>query len=321
MLGNKVVVLGGTGFVGRAVVNELSKLGYEITVCVRRPQRFREFALFQNTKVVELFEMTMESLNEVMAEKNILVNLMADRTTETESVEVEDLVAVTQKITQVVDHVAIQRIVHLSQIGADATQETNQYLAVLGESDAIIDNAVADVTIFRAGLLIGEGDETTTRFASQLDRFPLLPIYKSATEIQPLWIKDFAKAMAGSVREANTFGKKLEVVGEQRLTLKELAELVKDVKNMDDAFVLPMCTLNARIMSALGGLSPVRSISKEQTLNLSVDLISEQDFSVQFGFVPISLESVLFRSLVPNHLRARFNDMRQDAGRNAEELV
>ena len=51
ILGNKVSVFGGTGFVGREVVNELSKAGYEVTLLVRRPERYRDFALYANTVV------------------------------------------------------------------------------------------------------------------------------------------------------------------------------------------------------------------------------------------------------------------------------
>lgn len=321
MLGNKVVVLGGTGFVGRAIVNDLSKQGYEISVCVRRPQRHREFSLFQNTKVVELAEMTDELLNEVLDGSDILVNLIADMTAGSETVAISDLVEVTQKIKQSSDHAGTQRVIHLSQIGANSMQQTSKYLAALGESDAIINNVVAEETIFKAGLLIGERDETTSRFSSQLDRVALLPVYQAETLIQPLWIGDFAKAVVGSIKNSNTFGEKLELVGEERLSLKDLAERVKEVKGKESALVLPMCKLNAKIMSALGGFSPVSSISTEQTLNLSADLISNQDFSTQFGFIPISLEKVLSNTLVEDDIRARYNDMRQGAGRNVEELV
>ncbi len=320
MLGNKVVVLGGTGFVGRAVVNELSKQGYEISVCVRRPQRFREFALFQNTKIVELIAMTNESLNDVMQGKDILVNLIADQTSDTESIEIENIVELTQKIKLSADHVAIKRVIHLSQIGADAKQQKNKYLAALGEADTIIHNVTTDLTIFKAGLLIGEGDETSTRFGSQLNRAPILPVYQAETLVQPIWIRDFAKALVSAIKNLATYGKKLDVVGEQRLSLKALAEMVKKIKGKNDAFVIPMCTLNAKILSFFGGLSPVVSISKVQTLNLSADLISEQDFSTQFGFVPDSIEKVLLKYLSPVDIRARYNDMRQGAGRNIEEF-
>lgn len=321
MLGNKVVVLGGAGFVGRAVVNELSKQGFETSVCVRRLERYREYALYPNTKLVELSEYSDEALNQVMSGQDILVNLIADVTTGTESVEIGQQVEVTQRIKQVVDHAGIQRVMQLSQIGADATQQQNAYLSALGQADAIITNATAAVTILKAGLLIGDGDETTSRFNAQLNRLPLLPVYQSGRSVQPLGVADFAQAFVGSIKQSKLANQKVEVVGEQRLSLKELAEMVKEVKGEDEAFVLPMCGLNAKIMSFLGRFSPVCSVSKEQSLILSADLVSEQDFSTLFGFVPSSLESLLSSSIAPHHIRARYNDFRQDAGRDAEELI
>lgn len=321
MLGNKVVVLGGAGFVGRAVVNELSKQGFETSVCVRRLERYREYALYPNTKLLELSEYNDEVLNQVMGGQDILINLIADVTSGTERVEVEQQVEVTQRIKQVADHVGIKRVIQLSQIGADATQQQNAYLSSLGQANAIITNATAAVTILKAGLLIGSGDETTSRFNAQLNRLPLLPVYQSARSVQPLWVGDFAKALVGAIKQTALAGQKVEVVGEQRLSLKDLAEMVKEVKGKDDALVFPMCGLTAKLMSFAGRFAPVCSVSKEQSLMLSADMISEQDFSTLFGFVPTSLESVLSSNIAPHNIRARYNDFRQDAGRDSEELI
>ncbi|MDX1796899.1 MAG: NAD(P)H-binding protein, partial [Hydrogenovibrio sp.] len=74
MFGKKVVVLGGTGVVGRAVINELSKQGYETRVAVRRPERFRDFALFPGTKLATLSSYDdVDQLKALFADTDIVI--------------------------------------------------------------------------------------------------------------------------------------------------------------------------------------------------------------------------------------------------------
>lgn len=322
MLGNKVTVFSGTGYIGREVVNALSKAGYEVKLCVRRPERYRDFALYAGTKVVTLTSYDeAEQLDAVLAGTDIVVNLTADRTNGTEMVAVADLVHVNQKIKQAAEHAGVKRVLSLSQIGASANQESNEFLCKLGECDSITHaTASADATIFRASLVISENDDTTQRFVNQLNRMDLLMVANGETVVQPIAAKDLAQAMVNSINSADTFGQKIEVAGEERLTLKELGELVADLMQKE-ALVFPMCRLNAKIMAMFGAFAPVASVSATQLVMLKEDMISEADFDTQFGFAPSSLESIISVYAAPHHIRERYNYYRKEAKRNVEELV
>lgn len=322
MLGNRVTVFGGTGFIGREVVNALSKAGYEITVCARRPQRYRDFALFAKTKVVELASYDdAEALDRVLQGADIVVNLTADRLNGTEMVALNDLVHVNQKIKAAMEHAGVKRVVSLSQIGASLNQESNEYLRQLGEVDALMHTtASAQATILRTSLLIGEKDDTTQRFVNQLQRMDLLMVANADTVVQPIWVRDFAQALVSTIRNESTFGEKIEVAGEERLTLKELGELVAELMQKE-AVVFPMCTLNARIMAFFGAFAPIASVSSTQLQMLKEDMVSDADFSSQFGFVPGSLEWVMSNYAAPHHIRERYNFFRKEAKRNPDELV
>ncbi|WP_040726576.1 NAD(P)H-binding protein [Thiomicrorhabdus sp. Kp2] len=322
LLGNKVSVFGGTGFVGKSVVNELSKAGYEVKVVVRRPERFREFLLYPNVTLhtLESYD-NAEQLKAAVEGASIVVNLTTDRLTATEMVEQKDLTSVTQKIKSVSETAGVKRVLSLSQIGANNNAPNSDWLGELGEVDNLMHNvANANVTIFKPSLLIGEGDDTTTRFVKQLNRMDLLMVANSATVVQPLWIKDFAQAMVSSIKKPETFGKKIELAGEERLTMKELGELVAELMQKD-AIVFPMCKLNANIMAFFGPFAPVASVSKSQLFMLNKEMTSDTDFATQFGFVPSSLEWSISTYAAPHDIRERYNFYRKEAGRNPSELV
>ncbi|WP_127470051.1 NAD(P)H-binding protein [Thiomicrorhabdus aquaedulcis] len=322
MLGNNVTVFGGSGFVGREVVNALSKAGYVVTLVVRRPERFREFALFPNTKVVALSGYDKaDELYATLQHADIMVNLTADRLTGTEKVEEADLVGVAQKLKAAAEHMGVKRVLSLSLIGASSTKGDNDWLRHLGEADGLMMGVVkADVTVLRAGLLIGPNDGVTSAFIKQLDRMALLMVANADTVVQPLWVKDFAQAFVQAIPQKALFNQKIEVAGEERLSVKELGELVAEIKQKT-AIVFPMCRLNAKFMVFLGALAPFASVSAQQLLTLKEDSDTDQDFATRFGFMPSSLEWVIASYATVHHIRERYNFYRREAGRNSRELV
>ena len=321
-IGNKVSVFGGSGFVGHEVVKELSKAGYEVTLWVRRPERYRDFLLFSNVKVAQLssFE-DVESLNAAVSGVDVVVNLTTDRLAGPETIEEGDLILVNQKLKSAMETTGVTRVLSLSQLGASSNQPASDWTGLVAEVDGLMHGvANANVTIFKPSLLIGAKDDTTSRFIKQLNRMSLLMVAQSDTLVQPIWINDFAKALVSAIKNPAMFGQKIDVAGEERMTLKSLAELVIEIMQKE-AVVFPMCRLNATIMSKLGGLAPVASVSKTQLQMLRHDMITEADFESTFGFMPSSLERVISVYAAPHNIRERYNFYRKEAGRNVEELV
>ncbi len=320
-LGNKVCVLGGAGFVGRAVVPALAAAGYQVTVAVRRPERYRELGLVPQVKLVRLDGFKSENFMALFQGQDCVVNLLADQTNITETVDDEAFVVTTQAIKQAAERIGLARLIQLSQIGANATQAKSTWLRVLGEADGIVHNMASTITtILRAGLLIGDGDHTTSLYKKHLTHLPIAMIPHAGTQVQPLWIKDFARAVVQSIKQSSCFNAKLEVAGEERMTVEDLAHWVKDFLGLDKATILPMCQLNAKFMLMLGLLAPFKTVTQYQQKQLAQDLITQQDFSTQFGFEPTSMEMLLASYVVASDVRRRYDFFRTQAGRKSQEF-
>lgn len=320
-LGKKVCVLGGAGFVGRAAISALTASGYDVTMAVRRVERYRELALVPGVRLVSIQKLTSQTLVTLFKNQHTVINLLADQTNASETVDEADFVTTTQTIKQAAEQVGLPRLIQFSQIGANANQAKSNWLRVLGEADGIIHNmASCKTTIMRAGLLIGEGDNTTRLYKAQLERFSFTMIPNDEKQIQPLWVKDFAQALVVAIKSPQFFNVKTEVAGEERMTVMGLAEWVKNFMNPEPAKLLPMCQANARFMLLLGWLAPFKTLNHYQQKQLTIDLITQQDFSTQFGFVPTSIESILSSYIVPHQLRQRYDYFREHAGRDSSEL-
>lgn len=320
-LGKKVCVLGGAGFVGRAAVPALTEAGYDVTVAVRRVERYRELALIPGVRLVGLKNITTDALVSLFNSHDTVINLYADQSNRTECVEEESFVSVTQTIKKAAEQLGVARLIQLSQIGANASQAKSNWLRVLGEADSIIHNmASSKTTILRAGLLIGEGDNTTRLYKAQLARFPIMMVANADRQIQPLWVKDFARALVVAIKSPSCFNAKVEVAGEERMSVMDLAEWVSGFMGLESAKLIPMCQANAKFMLWLGWLAPFKTLDAYQQKQLAVDLTSQQDFSSQFGFEPTNIESILSSYVVPHKIRQRYEFFRVHAGRKSSEF-
>lgn len=318
MLGNKVTVLGATGFVGRAVVNELSKSGYEVTVAVRRPERYREFALYQNCKVkaIESYD-SKTALNSVLEGRDIVINLMADRSTGLEKIAKNDLLENAKVLHSAMEANHIKRCMTFSYIGANHDADDHSWFGILADLEGqMLGVPNCDATVLRAGLLIGDGDDTTTAFKKHLNRMPVLMMANNQAKVQPLWIKDFARAMVETIGNHASYGKKIEVAGTSQMSLKRLGEMVAELMEKDDAMVFPMCKLNARLNAALGFMAPIVSVTSSQLEQIQGDAVTETDFVETFGFEPSTLDWVIAEYVRPTHERERYNDYRKFANRD-----
>lgn len=319
-LGNKVCVLGGAGFIGRAALLTLTEAGYEVSVAVRRIERYRELALIPKVRLVSLDKMTTDALAELFKAHDTVINLLADQSNLSETVEEADFVKVTQAIKKAAEQVGLARLIQLSQIGANATQAKSNWLRVLGEADSIIHNmAVSKTTVLRAGLLIGEGDNTTCLYKAQLERSSFMMLPNAETQVQPLWVKDFARALVVAIKSPSCFNAKVELAGEESMTLIDLAKWVASFMGVESAKLVPMCQANAKFMLMLGWLAPFKTVDAYQQKQLAVDMVTQQDFSSQFGFEPASIESILSSYIVPHKIRQRYEFFREHAGRNSSE--
>jgi len=316
----KVVVLGATGQVGRAVVNALSKQGMAIDLLVRRPERHRAFNLYHGLRVRPIQDWhDVEGLTQAFEQADVVINLLADLTAGAENIDQADLVASTQKIKKAIETARVAQVLALSQMGADASNARDPWLYQLGEADAItLTISHAAVSVVRAGLLLGPDDQLSSRFAAQLKRMPVLPVHQPGLVVQPLAVSDFAKALLQVLAATKGQPQKWVVAGDHQLTLKDLAQTVADIMEKPNAMILPMCRFNARLMAALGELAPVQSVSAFQLKTLRSDKVTDVTFSEQFGYAPMSVEQTLAQYLASENVRVRYQSYRQEAGRSFE---
>jgi uncharacterized protein YbjT (DUF2867 family) len=221
-----VTVFGGSGFLGRYVVQALAKRGYRVLVATRRPEiagRLQPLGDVGQIHAVQANLRHPASVANAVAKADHVVNLVGILK-EGGRQRFDALQAQGPRI--IADAAAPDaRVIHVSAIGADAGS-ASRYARSKAEGEAGLFAARSDATVFRPSILFGPGDGFFTRFAALARLLPIIPLAGADTRFQPVYAGDVAEAIARAVDGTVPVGRVYELGGPEVRTLREI---VKDV--------------------------------------------------------------------------------------------
>lgn len=219
----KVLVLGGTGFVGRHVCEQLNRFGIRATVPTRRMIHGRSIQMLPLVDVIEADVHDPATLQRLLPGHDAVINLVAvlhGNRARFEQVHV----ALPQKLAQAMQATGVQRLVHISALGANV-EGPSLYQSSKARGEAVLQSAGLALTILRPSVIFGAEDRFLNTFARLQRAFPVLPLAGSRTRFQPVWVGDVAQAVVHCLRQPQTIGHTYECVGPSIYTLAELVRL------------------------------------------------------------------------------------------------
>lgn len=290
----KVVVLGGTGFVGLHLCEKLVRAGWQVTVPTRRRSHAREIMLLPGLTVLELDIHDEAALREAVRGHDAVVNLVAILHG-TQAAFEHVHVALPKKLAQVCVHEGVARVVHVSALGADALQPErapSMYLRSKGEGEAVLmqaaqglgagEDALAsfDLSILRPSVIFGAGDRFLNLFARLQRIMPVMPLAGAGARFQPVWVEDVAAAVVALLegRSSEASPRTLEACGPQVFTLAQLVRLAGQASGVcggRGSLVLPIPLWAGQLQAACLALVPGEPMLSADNLDsMRVDNVS-----------------------------------------------
>src|SRR5258706_4691520 len=206
MNGHTVTVFGGTGFLGRRIVRHLRDREFPVRIASRHPDRgHRQFGPGDpQLQFVEANIHDERSVADALAGAFGVVNavsLYLERGQETfHSVHVESA----QRVAAQALRAGVERLVHISGIGADAASPS-RYIRKRGEGELAVRAAFADALFVRPAVMSGPDDAFLTTILKLLRQLPIYPMFgRGRTRLQPAYVEDVAEAVARVMRRAET---------------------------------------------------------------------------------------------------------------------
>ena len=225
---NNILILGGTGFVGRSVCDKLVErsggAGGQIVVPSRRPARAKHLQLLPTMRVVPADVHSATDLHRLVQGADAVINLVAvlhGSAAEFNRVHVE----LPRKLADACQAAGVRRLVHVSALGVGEAAPS-RYLRSKAAGEAALKAANLDLTILRPSVIFGEHDSFTNLFATLQAVAPFVPLAGAQARFQPVWVQDVAAAIVCCLDQPSSIGKTIECAGPEVFTLKQIVEQV-----------------------------------------------------------------------------------------------
>ncbi len=218
----RILVLGGSGFVGRHVCEQLVRAGHQVTVPTRRASRAACVQTLPGLTVLENRSFDEASLVRLLTDHDAVVNLIAVLHGNEQRFE-EVHVQLPARIATAMQSAGVRRVVHVSAVGADP-QGPSMYQRSKARGEAALQAAGLDLTVLRPSVIFGAEDQFLNLFADLQKVIPLMPLAGSGTRFQPVWVSDVAAAIVHCLQDRQTIGRTYEACGPETFTLGELVQ-------------------------------------------------------------------------------------------------
>ena len=304
-------VFGGSGFLGRYVVQRLAAQGHRVRVAVREPYLAAFLKPLGHIGQIQLVQANVrdpQSVARAVAGSTGVINLvgiLAEAGAQKfDAVHVDGAA----NIARAAREAGVRSLVHISAIGAD-TQSKAGYARSKGLGESAVREAFPGATILRPSVLFGPEDGFLNRFAGLIKMLPVVPVVCGATKFQPVYVGDVAEAAVAAVCDPERYaGQTFELAGPRVMTMREIMTYVrdeilckKDLVNVPDAL--------ARVQAKLLGILPNAPITTDQLLMLQKDNVPAAGSHglEAFGITPVSIEAIAPSYLVRYRPKGRFS--------------
>ncbi len=219
----RILVLGGTGFVGKALVKALLNAGYQVRCLVHHQNPFKESRDF-GVEVCFGNALDKHALEKCIQDCDVVINLMGIiREFPRRGITFENLhVQATQNIVDLCKKYKIKRYLHMSALGSRKNARARYHQTKYRAEEYIRESGLI-YTIFKPSFIFGKEDKSINKFA-QLLRFKVFPIFGRNSKFQPVFVEDVAKIYTLSIRNKKTFRKTFEIGGPKIYTFRELLQ-------------------------------------------------------------------------------------------------
>lgn len=292
-----VTVFGGSGFIGRYVVQRLARDGWTIRVAVRHPGRANFLKPLGNIGQITPLcvplqdrEAVAAALSGADAAVNLVGVLFEGGRQRFQAVHAEGAGTVAAAAADA----GVASLVHVSALGA-AADSASAYARSKAEGEAAVRAAFPEAVILRPSVVFGPEDGFFNRFADMARFSPALPLIGGGrTRFQPVYVGDVARAVMAALNDPACRGKSYDLGGPRSYSFKELMELLLSTIGRKRMLVgLPFGL--ARLQATFLELLPQPPLTRDQVTLLRQDNVVAPDaLSLRdLGIEPTAPEAVI----------------------------
>lgn len=233
---DRVLILGGTGFIGRRLVRELAGRDIKLRLLVRNPSKTS--GIIPEGKDVEVVPgdlMDKKSLHQVLQGIHscyYLVHSMGGRTITTNTEFAKKDKEAAKQVIHAADSQGVRRVIYLGGLG-EKNKDLSEHLRSRAEVAEILSSGKALTTILRAAVIIGAGGASYEMLRYLVERLPVMICPKWIhTRIQPIAVQNVIEYLAGCLMNPETAGETFDIGGPEILTYKMMMQKYAEARGI-----------------------------------------------------------------------------------------
>lgn len=283
----RILVAGGTGFIGTNLCAELAERGHEVTALSRSPD---DSDLPDGVGSALGDVSAYDSIVETVANQDAVVNLvsLSPLYQPPEGKTHEDVhVGGTENLVRAAEAGGVDRFLQMSALGADPNGDT-AYIRAKGEAEGVVRDSSLAWTIVRPSVVFGDGGEfldftkaVTTPYVTGLPG-------GGKTRFQPIWVGDLVPMLADALEDDTHVGETYELAGPEVLTLADVTKMAYAAEGKDVTIVSVPMRLSKLGLAAIGPV-PFVPFGPDQARSLEADNTTTDNDITAFGYDPSDL--------------------------------
>lgn len=229
MVSQRVIVFGGSGFLGREIVKRLAAEGNTIRVAVRRPERaafLKDLGQDGQIECVRADVWDEPTVARAVRQSASVINTVGHYVEKSAATFDQIHGRGAQHVARQARKAGAKRLIHISGLGADPASDS-PYVRARAMGEELVREAFDGATIFRPSVIFGLDDSFFNTLAGLARRSPILPLFGTGqTKLQPVFVGDVAAACSSALVNPETVGRRYELGGPSVYTYKALLQMV-----------------------------------------------------------------------------------------------
>ncbi len=285
MIKKNIVVLGGSGFVGRRLITQLAANGHAIKLLSRNLAAHADRLVPPGVMLHRVDVHDAAQLHGAIDGSDVVINLVGilNESGDDGSGFRRVHVTLTENVIAACEMTGARRLLQMSSLNAGRGE--SHYLKSRGEAEAAVKASSLDWTILEPSVIFGPGDGFFCRFAALLKTLPVMPLACADTKFAPVHLDDVVAAFSKCLDDPRTIGEVYELYGPEIYTLRQIVKMTARQLGLFRV-VVPLPDFIGRVQGLACDFIPGKPFSSDNFRSLQTDSVGGIDGLHRLGITP-----------------------------------
>ena len=276
----KVVIFGGSGFIGSDLSIKLSKIASEIVVLSRSPDSNKDLKVIPNLKL-KLFDLNDDkNIKESLRDCDVVIDTIGILNEDSDKNSFNSVrYKLIERISSVMKINNVRRLLHISSLNADV-YAPSKYLQSKGRAEDYLLSTTSKfsrVTVFRPSIVFGENDSFFNRFDKLLKFLLVFPLACPKSKFQPIYVSDLTDFMISTINNSEYYNVKVDAVGPKVYSFIDLIRLILKITKRK-RIIIPLNNLLSRIQAHVFQRLPGKIFTMDNYNSLQIESTSNNGY-------------------------------------------